>query len=365
MANLTKLDFIALDVSGTNYLSWVLDAELHLASNKLGETVKENTTASEQDCAKAMILLRHHLHESLKSQYLTVKSPFQLWKSLKDRFDHQKTVILPRARYEWIQLRLQDFKTIAEYNSEMFRIVSKLRLCGEDVTDEQMLEKTFCTFHASNLVLQQQYRERGFKTYSELISCLLVAEENNQLLLNNHHTRPTGSKPLPENSAALPEANATSSRKGSGRYHGSPQGHSYGRGHGCGRGHGGRGRGRGNDRGNHHNTWINPNIQKKNGIKAKNQHEKTTNGDICHRCGMSGHWSRTCRTAPHLVKLYQASLKAKGKEVETNFVEAGISDNTHIDASDFFQSIENDDKDLPELPLQFGDIPEDFSNLAD
>ncbi|KAL0441327.1 UNVERIFIED_CONTAM: hypothetical protein Sradi_0071600 [Sesamum radiatum] len=122
---------------------------------------------------------------------------------------------------------------------------------------------------------------------------------------------------------------------------------------------------RGNDRGNHHNTWINPNIQKKNGIKAKNQHEKTTNGDICHRCGMSGHWSRTCRTAPHLVKLYQASLKAKGKEVETNFVEAGISDNTHIDASDFFQSIENDDKDLPELPLQFGDIPEDFSNLAD
>ncbi|KAL2232822.1 UNVERIFIED_CONTAM: hypothetical protein Sindi_1462200 [Sesamum indicum] len=141
MANLTKLDFVALDVSGKNYLSWVLDAELHLASSKLGETIKENTVASEQDCAKAMILLRHHLHESLKSQYLTVKSHFQLWKSLKDRFDHQKTVILPRARYEWIQLRLQDFKTIAEYNSEMFRIVSKLRLCGEDVTDEQMLGK--------------------------------------------------------------------------------------------------------------------------------------------------------------------------------------------------------------------------------
>ncbi|KAL0404298.1 UNVERIFIED_CONTAM: hypothetical protein Sradi_2070600 [Sesamum radiatum] len=222
MANLTKLNFIALDVSGTNYLSWVLDAELHLASNKLGETIKENTSASEQDCAKAMILLRHHLHESLKSQYLTVKSPFQLWKSLKDRFDHQKT---------------------------------------------------------------QQYRERGFKTYSELISCLLVAEENNQLLLNNHHTRPTGSKPLHKNSAALPEANATSSRKGRGRHHGSPRGHSYGRG----RGHGARGRGHGNDRGNHHNTWINPNIQKNNENKAKNQQEKTTNGDLCHICGMSGH----------------------------------------------------------------------------
>ncbi|KAL0299919.1 UNVERIFIED_CONTAM: hypothetical protein Sangu_2460000, partial [Sesamum angustifolium] len=97
MANLTKLDFIALDVSGINYLSWVLDAELHLASNKLGEAIKGNTTASEQLYAEAMILLRHHLHPSLKSQYLTVKSPFHLWKSLKDRFDHQKTVILPRV----------------------------------------------------------------------------------------------------------------------------------------------------------------------------------------------------------------------------------------------------------------------------
>ncbi|KAL0435291.1 UNVERIFIED_CONTAM: hypothetical protein Sradi_0237000 [Sesamum radiatum] len=89
------------------------------------------------------------------------------------------------------------------------------------MTNEQILEKIFSTFHASNLVLQQQYRERGFKTYSKLISCLLVAEENNRLLLNNHHTQPTGSKLLPENSAALHEANATSSRRGRGRYHGS------------------------------------------------------------------------------------------------------------------------------------------------
>ncbi|KAL0448136.1 UNVERIFIED_CONTAM: hypothetical protein Slati_1941500 [Sesamum latifolium] len=131
---------------------------------------------------------------------------------------------------------------------------------------------------------------------------LHLAKENNQLLLNNHHTRPTGSKPLPENLAALPEANATSSRKRCGRYHGSPRGHSYGRG----RGHSGRGRGSGN-------TWINPNIQKNNGNKANNQQEKTTNGDLCHRCGMSGHWSRTCRTTQYLVKLYQASVKAKAR----------------------------------------------------
>jgi hypothetical protein len=85
-------------------------------------------------------------------------------------------VLLPKARYEWIHLRLQDFKYVGEYNSVMFRITFEFKLCGENIIDEDMLEKIFFTFHTSNLLLQQQYRERGFKKYSELISCLLVAE---------------------------------------------------------------------------------------------------------------------------------------------------------------------------------------------
>uniref|UniRef100_A0A5B7BZ55 CCHC-type domain-containing protein n=1 Tax=Davidia involucrata TaxID=16924 RepID=A0A5B7BZ55_DAVIN len=36
--------------------------------------------------------------------------------------------------------------------------------------------------------------------------------------------------------------------------------------------------------------------------------------DICYRCGVKGHWLRTCRTPKHLVELYQASIKTKGKE---------------------------------------------------
>jgi hypothetical protein len=79
------------------------------------------------------------------------------------------------------------------------------------ITDEDMLEKTFFIFHASNLLLQQQYRERGFKKYSELISCLLTVEQNNELLMKNHQSRSTSSSPFPEaNTTAFPEANATS-----------------------------------------------------------------------------------------------------------------------------------------------------------
>ena len=76
-------------------------------------------------------------------------------------------------------------------------------MCGEKVTEEDMLEKTCTTFHASNVLLQQQYRERRFTKYSELISCILVVKQNNELLLKNHQSRPI-------KSMSLPEANATS-----------------------------------------------------------------------------------------------------------------------------------------------------------
>ncbi|XP_024014721.1 uncharacterized protein LOC112088558 [Eutrema salsugineum] len=153
MPNITNLEFDALDNSGDNYLSWVVDVEMYLDSEGLGDAIKEGNKATTQTKAKAMIFLRHHLHVDLKNEYLTIKEPEVLWSSLKDRFDHLKNVVLPKARYDWTHLRIQDFKSVSEYNSAMFKITSKLELCGEKVTDADMLEKTYSTFHANNVVL--------------------------------------------------------------------------------------------------------------------------------------------------------------------------------------------------------------------
>ena len=141
---------------------------------------------------------------------------------MKERYDHQKTVILPKARYDCLHLRLQDFKLVSDYNSALLKISSQLKLCGEKIIDEDILEKTYTTCHASNVLLQQQYKERRFTKYSELIACLLVAEQNNELLLKNHQSRPIGSIPLPE-------ANATIQVNRRGRW----RGHGQGRDRGC------------------------------------------------------------------------------------------------------------------------------------
>ncbi|CAN6712483.1 unnamed protein product [Malus baccata var. baccata] len=221
-------------------------------------------------------------------------------------------VILPRARYEWTHLKIQDFKLVAEYNSALFRITYQLKLCGDTITEEDSLEKTFSTFHASNVLLQQQYSARGFTEYNQLISVLLVAEQNNKLL-----SRPTGSAPFPKVNAASLEVNATSSggdnRK---RGYGHKQGQSF------------------------------KNVNRHKDKAHMNNAPKNSEG-ACHRCGGNGHWARTCRIPKHLVDLYQASFKEKG--VETNFLgqakpmdipdpKCDLSrqlNTTHLDVSEF------------------------------
>ena len=48
MLNLTKLEFISLDISENNYLLEIIDAKIHQAIN-LGETIKVENNISLQD----------------------------------------------------------------------------------------------------------------------------------------------------------------------------------------------------------------------------------------------------------------------------------------------------------------------------
>ncbi|XP_049356804.1 uncharacterized protein LOC125821432 [Solanum verrucosum] len=292
MSNLLKLEFVALDISGKNYLSWVLDAEFHLTAKGLGDCIIEGNKASSQDKAKAMIFLRHHLDETLKVEYLTVKDPLELLIGLKGRYNHLKETILPRARYEWMHLRFQDYKTVIEYNSIVFRITSQLKLCGEVIKDKDMLEKTLTTFHASNMILQQQYCEKGFKKYSELIACLLVAEQRNDLLIKNHEARPARSAPLSE--AHGLEAHCQSEIQQNNRSHDNVHGRDKGK------------RRYNNHRGGGHNKRENNMGSQNNPSKGK--------GDHCHRCGFKGYWKNECRAPKHFVRLYQNFFKRKGNK---------------------------------------------------
>ncbi|KAI5350505.1 hypothetical protein L3X38_003396 [Prunus dulcis] len=305
MANLAKLEFAALDLSGDNYLSWVLDAKIHLRANGLEQTIVYENDALPEENAKAMIFLRLHIHEALKSEYVVDDEPLVLWKALGERYDGQRMVTLPRARYEWTHLRFQDFKSVSEYNSAMHRITSLMRLCGENIFEEDMLEKTLSTFHASNVLLQQQYRHRVSRSTRNLY---------------------------------LASLNATSSR---GSIHKRGRGGKHGRWQGSRKDRGARSEGLGPRSG----PSTNGKNTSRNKGKAQMSHVPRNVESTCHRCGAKGHWVRACRSPKHLADLYQASLK--NRKMEINYIDHappatdGSSEishqlnKTHLDVSDF------------------------------
>ncbi|XP_056853916.1 uncharacterized protein LOC130503259 [Raphanus sativus] len=271
MPNIANLDFEPLSVKGDNYLQWALDIEISLGAKGLEDCIVEGNESSKKDNAKALMMIRHHIEESLKAQYLTVNNPYELWKELKSRYDHQKTVILPEAIYEWTHLRIQDFK------------------------------------------------QKGFKTYSALIACLLLAEQNNELLMKNNDLRPPGTKHVPDAHHASKETK-NNSEANHVQHDQRGRGSSFGRG----RGRGGqwRGRGRGGYGRGRYNPYERPN-QFSNGRgrgrgSGSTSRQQNSGNSVCHRCGVSNHWAKNCQTPKHLVDLYQESIK--GKNLEAHMV---------------------------------------------
>ncbi|CAO2141173.1 unnamed protein product [Urochloa humidicola] len=189
MAAINKTEFKVLELNGKNYQTWALDCEFHLEAMQLTSTLARPAAgvpaAPLHERAKACIFLRHHIHPDLKREYLEVKDPQVLWTKLKERFGKQKAVLLPLARRDWAQLRFVDFKTVEAYNTAIHRIVAQLRFCDQIVTELEMIEKTLETFHPTNMVPQQQYRNNKYVKYCDLINVLLAAEAQNELLMKN------------------------------------------------------------------------------------------------------------------------------------------------------------------------------------
>ena len=103
----------------------------------------------------------------------------------------------------------------------------------------------------------------------------------------------------------MPEAHANINKNfGQFKGHGRRQGRSFRR---------GEGKSSPNNRNNlrkqNNNLTANHDIGKKP-IRKQN--------DICHICGLNGHWSCTCRTSKHFVDLYKASLDKMGKKIESH-----------------------------------------------
>ncbi|KAG5457091.1 MAG: hypothetical protein BJ554DRAFT_2990, partial [Olpidium bornovanus] len=170
----------------------------------LAEKLKLPCTPAQR--AGALNLLVHHLDHRLQTHYVLEKDPAALWGTLKARFDNRRVILLRQAKHDWLNLRVMDFRSISEYDARLHEIVSTLRLCGEQVAESDMIERTLTSLPVGSAVLAEQYRQQGYASYHELATQLQLAERNRELLLATAEQRPAGWESNLTGVAAAPSA---------------------------------------------------------------------------------------------------------------------------------------------------------------
>ena len=162
-----------------------MDAKTSLVAEEIDDAIQAAGEAlPASTLAKALQALRCHQDSSLRREYIQVEYPAELWVQLQAHFLHERTIFLLQTRHDWMSLLVMDFPDISSFNFELHRIVAQLHLCGELIT------KTLSTFPVASAVIAQQYRNMRFRTHAKLMSFLLLAEKEQQILLKNTEVRP-------------------------------------------------------------------------------------------------------------------------------------------------------------------------------
>ena len=308
-SRLQPLMFNELTPEGLNFLDWANDAKVVLAAEELDPYLHHSTSEGLPTAAKwhTLLILRRHLDTALRHQYVQVNDPADLWEQLHARFHHEQNTILPQARNDWMNLRVLDFPNFLSFNSEFFRIAAQLRLSGEPLTEDQLIEKTLSTFPSASLVLAQQYRNMNFEKHSKLMSHLLLAETHGNILLKHNESKPAreihASISSGPHEVNLSEAPRRSPRGFQRRF--PPK-----------------------------NSKFKPKDHKPRYVNPKHKTHKqssSSSSSSCHKCGRKGHYARECRASTYTIELYRELQKCRNPTRESHALSIPTPSDTDVE----------------------------------
>jgi hypothetical protein len=291
MASNNSNQFTVLSPQGNEFETWEQNISNHLLANELSDTLDENfddtSARNKKRGAQSLIFILKHLCDELQSQYISYKNPKLLISDLRERCSHHRVILKPATLHEWNHLRFQDFRTVADYTTALYNIVSKLRTCKLDaiVTEENLIEKTLSTFPLASFNISEQLRFMNFTKYSQLLAALLVSEQHQTVLMKNDKLHPVGIAPREPEIQDPVSFFTNSSRK-----HYTQQNRQL------------------NEQPSNYNNYYSSKP------KFKRQRNKWPKQSQCNRCGLQGHWQSTCRTHEFHVQVYKELLDLKAKE---------------------------------------------------
>ena len=160
------------------------------------------------------------------------------------------------------------------YNHAVHKICQKLKFCEKEPSDLDKIEKTLSTMLPSERLITQQYREKGFTVYTNLIQTLRQAEKNHELTVWNSQQRPPGTAPLPE-----VHVTQRTGRDGSSSH-------------------------LRNLSGGKRKKFCKPQGNFKNKGKGISKPKSNNSNKACFKCGCYGRFAKKCKTPQLLVDLY-------------------------------------------------------------
>lgn len=194
---MTTLIFEPLHYNGTNFTKWNMDAQTYLNAENIAKTLdfEDNTEVTHEVLPPtarwhALMILQRHLEPVLQIQYMHIRDPTSFWAELNTRFGDQEMLYLPQAKADMTNMRVLEFPNFSVYDKELQRIVAKLWVCGERVTNGEIIKKIFSTFSTTSAPLAQNMRYMKIKKYARLMQQLLLAETQHQTLVKNNEIRP-------------------------------------------------------------------------------------------------------------------------------------------------------------------------------
>jgi hypothetical protein len=123
-------EFEELALDGHNYPTWVMDVKISLTLRGMYDAIVSLADREHElpptHQYNALYIIRHHIHPNLKLEYVQEEEPSVLWTALQNHYEQQKVVILREVNHDWIHLRLQDYKSIGDYNHAVRTICAKL-----------------------------------------------------------------------------------------------------------------------------------------------------------------------------------------------------------------------------------------------
>ncbi|XP_068305132.1 uncharacterized protein [Pyrus communis] len=144
MSNLNKLDFTTLEVFGRNHLKWGQYVKLHPTIKNLRLGIKDETDnpVSEAKKATAMIFIRRHIHDALKTEYLAEEDARALY------VDDMNLIEIPKELERTAAHLKLEFE-MKDLGKTRYCLGLEIEHCSDGILVHQSnyTQKVFCRFN--------------------------------------------------------------------------------------------------------------------------------------------------------------------------------------------------------------------------